>query len=62
VKWLRAQAGDDAIRAWIEKREGRGLSRQQIRFWQLMLDLPSRQVDSWLQSEERKVWDRRTQP
>lgn len=62
VKWLRAQAGDEAIRDWIERHEGRGLSPRQLRFWQLMLGIPSRRVDAWLQSEARKVWDRRTHP
>ncbi|HEY0513183.1 MAG TPA: hypothetical protein VGH73_14845 [Thermoanaerobaculia bacterium] len=62
VQWLRARAGDEAIRAWIEAHEGRGLSPRQLRFWQLILNIPARQVDRWLQSDGRKVWDRRTQP
>jgi hypothetical protein len=62
VKWLRTRAGDEAIRGWIERHEGRGLSPQQLRFWQLILDIPARRVNRWLRSEGRQVWDRRTAP
>lgn len=60
VRWLRAEAGDEAIRGWIEKHEGKGLSPPQLRFWQLVLDLPASRVDRWLRSERRGIWDRRT--
>jgi len=60
VRWLRDEAGDEAIRSWIEKHEGKGLSPRQLRFWQLVLDLPASRVDQWLRSERRGVWDRRT--
>ena len=59
VKWLRSALGDDAIRRWIEEHNGRGLSPQQLRYWQLVLDIPRRRVDTWLQGERRQVWDRR---
>jgi len=62
VKWLRSVAGDEAIRDWIERHEGRGLSPQQLRYWQLVLDIPRRRVDEWLKSKRRQVWDRRTSP
>jgi hypothetical protein len=62
VQWLRSRAGDEAIRAWIEQREGRGLSPQQLRFWQLILGIPARRVDRWLRSDRRRVWDHRTHP
>ncbi len=62
VQWLRTRAGDEAIRQWIERHEGRGLSPPQLRFWQLILGLPARRVNRWLRSEGRQVWDRRTAP
>jgi hypothetical protein len=62
VVWLRRQIGDSAIREWIVRHEGRGLTPQQLRFWQLLVDLPRRQVDLWLHSESRQVWDRRAEP
>src|SRR5262245_17277836 len=59
VKWLRKQAGDDALREWIERHEGRGLTSRQLRFWELIFEFPHRQVDEWLRREGRQVWDRR---
>ncbi len=62
VTWLRKATGDTALREWILRHEGRGLTPQQLRFWQLLLDLPRREVDRWLRSESRQVWDRRAGP
>ena len=62
VCWLRVQVGDCALRQWIERHRGRPLSRQQLRFWELVLDLPSGLVDAWLASEGRKIWEGRTRP
>ena len=59
VRWLRSAVGDDVIRRWIEEHDGRGLSPQQLRYWQLMLDIPRRRVDAWLRDERRQVWDHR---
>jgi hypothetical protein len=59
VQWLRSAVGDDAIRQWIEARDGRGLSPRQLRYWQLVLDIPGHLVDAWLRSDRRQVWDRR---
>jgi hypothetical protein len=62
VRWLRVEAGDEVIRSWIEKHEGKGLSPRQLRFWQLVLDLPASEVDQWLAKLDRKVWDQRVEP
>ncbi len=59
IRWLRATAGDGAIRAWIVATRGRRLSRRQIRFWQLLLALPEDEVEVWLALPERQVWDGR---
>ncbi|NOT30470.1 MAG: hypothetical protein HOP15_08490 [Planctomycetes bacterium] len=59
LRWLRTTAGDEAIRAWIVATRGRRLSRRQIRFWQLLLDLPEDEVEAWLALPERQVWDDR---
>jgi len=62
IQWLRHQAGDDAIKAWILARQGAGLSPQQLRFWELILELPRRTVNAWLRGPGRQVWDRRAKP
>jgi len=59
VTWLRSCLGDRALRDWIERRQGRGLSPQQLRFWELILGLPHRQVNVWLAAEGRKIWEKR---
>jgi hypothetical protein len=59
ICWLRGEVGDEGVRDWIVDHEGRELSRQQIRFWELILDLPADLVATWLQSESRKIWEGR---
>jgi hypothetical protein len=60
IQWLRRRVGDPAVRDWIGRHQGRGLSAQQLRFWELILGLPRRAVDAWLQGPQRGVWDHRT--
>ena len=59
IVWLRSQLSDDELRTWIERHDGRPLSPQQLRFWQVILDLPAESVDAWLQSHERTIWKER---
>ena len=60
IGWLRGKVGDEGVRDWIVRHEGRQLSSQQIRFWELILDLPAELVAAWLRSEGRRIWDGRT--
>jgi len=62
ITWLRTRLGDQTLREWIERRHGGGLSPRQLRFWELMLNLPHRQVNAWLRAEGRKIWDQRVNP
>jgi hypothetical protein len=62
VCWLRSELGDGLLREWIEDHRGRSLSLPQLRFWQLILDLPKELVDEWMRSETRQIWDKRTGP
>lgn len=62
VTWLRLRLGNHALRERIEQHEGRGLSPRQLRFWELILGLSHRQVDTWLAREERQIWDKRARP
>jgi uncharacterized protein DUF6922 len=62
VQWLRKREGDAAVRSWIERHEGRGLSPKQLRFWELILGIPSERVDPWVERERSGIWDRRTRP
>ena len=59
VRWLRRRIGDQAIGEWIAGRQGRGLSPERLRYWEIALDLPHRVVSAWLADPARAVWDRR---
>jgi hypothetical protein len=59
VRWLRRSLGDEALRAWLERRRGAGLSSRQLRFWELVLDLPHHEVNAWLANPRRQVWEGR---
>lgn len=50
IQWLRRQIGDPALRAWIIAHAVRGLEARQLRFWEVVLDLPHEQVDRWVES------------
>ena len=59
VTWLRSRLGDQALREWLERCDGDGLSSRQLRFWELILDLPRQQVNRWLNDEARRTWEGR---
>lgn len=59
VQWLRHRIGDEALRAWILQRHGRGLNKRQLRFWQLILPLPDRAVNAWLHAARNTPWEKR---
>src|SRR5437879_2995997 len=46
--WLRRRFPDDELRTWLLERRGSELSSKHLRFWELILKLPRRQVNSWL--------------
>jgi hypothetical protein len=62
VIWLRSRLEDHALREWIMHHQGRGLSPRQLRFWQLILGLSHREVNSWLELQPRSFWGRRVRP
>lgn len=58
-RWLRAKIGDDALAAWIIEHNGRGLSPRQLRYWEVILDLPRVMVDHWVEASKATVWGQR---
>ena len=54
IRWLCRAAGDDALQQLVRQRCGRGLSRGQLRFWQIRWGLPKRLVDEWLAREPQR--------
>ena len=59
IQWLRSRLGDRALKQWLIAHRGRGLSPSQLRFWGLVLDLPVRQLDTWVQAASETPWGRR---
>lgn len=59
LKWLRKTLSDSELRHWLISRCGAGLSPPKLRFWELVLRLPRRDVNKWLRNENRRVWDQR---
>jgi hypothetical protein len=59
IQWLRGRLGDAGLRQWIEARDGDILSPRQLRFWELVLDLPSEHVDEWVAFRRSSVWTNR---
>jgi hypothetical protein len=61
MQWLRRRVAPSALREWIQRRRGRGLSARQLRFWELILGLPRREVNDWLRDPARRLWEERQQ-
>lgn len=59
IRWARSRYGDDALRDWIVRHEGRQLSGPQIRFWETVIGLPDERVSAWLVTPERRIWEGR---
>lgn len=56
IRWARSRYGDDCIREWILRHEGRQLSGPQLRFWETVIGLPEASVKAWLATPERRIW------
>ncbi len=59
LRWLRRRLPDAELRDWLVRRRGAGLSNRHLRYWELMLGLPRRQVNVWLAEPARKIWEGR---
>lgn len=59
LRWLRRRVSNDELAQWIVQRRGAGLSNRHLRFFELILDLPHREVNTWLADPARKIWEAR---
>lgn len=62
IQWLRRRLPNAELKDWIEHRRGAALSARQLRFWELILELPHRKVNAWLREPSRQLWEGRCQP
>ncbi len=60
ITWLRRRLSDEGLREWFLAHKGRGLDPPRLRFWELVLDLPEKEVDLWIETMRRDPWHRRT--
>lgn len=59
IKWLRRKVGDRALREWLIRHSGLGLAPQSLRFWELVLGLDRRKVNTWITQQRESPWQRR---
>jgi hypothetical protein len=59
TRLLRSRLGDAAIRSFLLDKGPRGLDPQRIRFWELVLRLPPRTADAWVEAARAGTWERR---
>jgi hypothetical protein len=59
LQWLRKQFTDAELRDWFLTHKGRGLSPQQLCYWELMLGLDSKQTDKWVAETESNPYFQR---
>ena len=59
VDWLRTHVSDPEIREVITSRKGRGIDPERLRYWQFVLNLPSEDVDAWVQRALKSPWHNR---
>jgi hypothetical protein len=59
LQWLRGKTGDTALREWLKSHNGGGLSPERLRFWELLLHIPHRMVNSWIMKESHSIWRQR---
>lgn len=54
-----SNGGDKTLRTYILEHQGKGLSPRQLRYWQLIFDLPDGLVEEWIKQFRQSVWGRR---
>ena len=59
ISWLRSTLVDDPLKSWILAHNGRGLNPCQLRYWELILDLPSEEVQKWIDLVKDSPWEKR---
>jgi hypothetical protein len=57
--WLRGRLGDAALREWILENNGAEMDKRRLRYWELILGLPTEQVNRWVTAQAGSIWERR---
>lgn len=56
VRWLLANVPKSELASFLIRREGRGLDPKSLRFWGLLLDLPTEDVSRWVEAARSGPW------
>lgn len=57
IAWLHGAVDDADLVRWLRERRGRGLDLRQMRYWQVILDLPEAEVDLWIdEAKAAPLW------
>jgi hypothetical protein len=59
LRWLRRNTTDDELRQWFRETKGRDLDPPKLRFWELALGLPKKDVDRWVRVLRKGPWRER---
>lgn len=58
IRWLCRRVSDAELREWLMLRRGGPLGKKSLRYWELILSIPKKQVDAWIADPEREQWNR----
>jgi len=50
---------DGELRRWFRETRGRALDPPRLRYWEVVLGLPKKEVDGWIRSMRKGPWHRR---
>jgi len=56
VVWLRKNTTDEELRHWFAETKGRALDPPKLRYWELILGLPKKDVDRWIRDMKKGPW------
>jgi len=59
LRWLRRNMTDGELRRWFRETRGRALDPPRLRYWEVVLGLPKKEVDGWIRSMRKGPWHRR---
>ena len=59
LRRLRFRIGDSGLVDWFALHQGKGLSPRQLRYWQVILNIPKDTIDPWINRSKNSLWYRR---
>ena len=60
IRWLRKFMGDQALTQWMLDHRGASLTPRQLRYWEIILNIPTPIVDQWIAAGSQSTWQQRS--